>query len=572
MSDYKNLVNFKKYIAELKKRHVFKAGLAYLVGAWVFMEVASLVLESLEAPASVMRTILIILVIGFPVWLIFSWVYDLTPEGITKTKNTDAEVSKSPKINLRLNRAIIGFLSIAVVLLAVNQIRSASIKKNEIVEQNEALDLAGPLKKSIAVLPFTNVSGDEEQDYFCYGIAEDILNDLAHIGDIRVVARTSSFSFKDENQDIRDIGVKLGVQTILEGSVRKAGDKVRITAQLVNVNDGFSLWSEHYDRDLTDVFAIQNEIAKSIVQALEINLLLREKHDLDKVKTKNVLAYDFYIKARSYFHQSHHRSITHAIDLFSKAIQIDTSYTLAYCGLANSYSNLFTYYDRSKENLDQALAVSQRALELDPELAEAHTSRGMALVQLKQYQAAEKQFEIAIQLDPQLFEAYYEYARTCRMQGHFEKTVELFKKASKIRPEDYDAALFLSSAYNDLHMEEEWKKANENALKVTRTHLELNPDDARALYLGAGNLVQKGEHEEALRWVEKAVSIDPNETAVLYNATCIYSMLGMEDKALDYFERTISSGYASREWIENDTDLDPIREHPRFQTALKKLN
>ncbi len=565
-------MNFKKYITELKKRHVIKAGLAYLVGAWVLMEVASLVLESLEAPASVMKTILIILVIGFPVWLIFSWVYDLTPEGITKTKNTDTEVSKSPKINLRLNRAIIGFLSIAVVLLAVNQLRSASIKKNEIAEQNEALDLARPLKKSIAVLPFTNVSGDKEQDYFCYGIAEDILNDLAHIGDMRVVARTSSFAFKDKDQDIREIGIKLGVQTILEGSVRKAGDKVRITAQLVNVHDGFSLWSEHYDRDLTDVFAIQNEIARSIVQSLEVKLLAREERDLEKVKTQNVLAYDYFIKARDYYHQSHRRSTAHAIDLFSKAIQIDTSYTLAYCGLANSYSQYYIYYDRSKENLDQALAVSQKALDLDPELAEAHSSRGLALVQHKQFEAAEEQFEIAIHLDPQLFVAYYEYARACRMQGKPEKALELFKKATEVRPEDFEAALFLSAAYDDLHMEDERKKANINALKVTRTHLELNPDDPRALYLGAGNLIQTGELEEALLWVEKAVSIDPNETAVLYNATCIYSMLGMEDKALDYFERTIKSGYASREWVENDTDLDPIRKHPRFQTELKKLN
>jgi len=571
LSDYKSLVNFKKYIAELKKRHVIKAGLAYLVGAWVFMEVASLVLESLEAPASVMKTILIILVIGFPVWLIFSWVYDLTPEGITKTKNTDAEVSKSPKINLRLNRAIIAFLSIAVVLLAVNQIRSAIFKKNELTENNGATESAMPVKKSIAVLPFTNVSGDEEQDYFCYGIAEDILIDLAHLGDLRVAARTSSFSFKDKDQDIRDIGVKLGVQTILEGSVRKAGDKVRITAQLVSVKDGFSLWSQHYDRDLTDVFAIQNEIAKSIVQALEINLLLQEKRVLDKVKTQNVLAYDYYIKARDFYNHSHARATANAIKLFSKAIQIDSSYTLAYCGLANSFSNLYTYYERNDKNLAGALTASNRALELDSQLADAHTSRAWALVQLREYEDASKHFEIAIQLDPQLFVTYYEYARASRMQGHLEKSAELFKKATEVQPENYEAALFLSSAYDDLHMEEERKKANTQALKVTRAHLELNPDDARALYLGAGNLIQMGDHEEALRWLEKAVSIDPNETAVLYNATCIYSMLEMEEKALDYFERTIASGYASREWIENDTDLDPIREHPRFQIAMEKL-
>jgi len=565
-------VSIKRYIAELKKRHVFKAGLAYLVGSWVFMEVAALVLEALEAPPSFMKTILIVLIIGFPIWLIFSWVYDLSPEGITKTKSTDTEISKSPKINLRLNRAIIGFLSIAVVLLAVNQFTSSTVRNKGLAEKESGSGTVLPIEKSIAVLPFTNVSGDEDQDYFCYGIAEDILIDLAHLANLRVAARTSSFSFKDKDQDIRDIGVKLGVQTILEGSVRKVGEKVRITAQLVNVNDGFSLWSEHYDRDITDVFAIQNEIASSIVEALEIKLLEKERIGLDKVKTNNVLAYDYYIKARDFYNQSHARATANAIKLFSKAIQIDSSYTLAYCGLANSYSNRYTYYERIDKNLVGALAASQKALELDSQLADAHTSRAWALVQLREYEEASKHFEIAIQLDPQLFVTYYEYARASRMQGHLEKSAELFKKATEVRPEDYEAALFLSTAYDDLHMEEERKKATAQALKVTRAHLELNPDDARALYLGAGNLIQTGEHEEALRWLERAVSIDPNETAVLYNATCIYSMLGMEDKALDYFERTIKSGYASREWIENDSDLDPIRGHPRFQAEMKKLN
>lgn len=557
-------MKIKEYIAELKKRHVFKAGLAYLIGAWVFIEVAALVLDAFSAPPYFLKTILIIIAIGFPIWLVFSWVYDLTPEGIKKTGSVDQSTPKSPKINQRLNRAIIAFLTVAVILLVVNQFRGE--------KEENAVESALTTEKSIAVLPFTNVSGDKEQDYFCYGIAEDILLDLARIGELRVAARTSSFVFKNENQDIREIGLKLGVQTILEGSVRKAGDKVRITAQLISVNDGFTLWSEHYDRELTDVFAIQNEISKSIVSALELKLLLREKRDLDKVKTQNVLAYDFYIKARDYYHQSHRRSTAHAIELFSKAIEIDTAYTLAYCGLANSYSNHNTYYERSKENLEGALMASQKALELDPNLAEAHSSRGWALVQLNQYQEASEQFEIAIQLNPKLYEAYYEYARASRMQGKLEKTVELFKKATEVRPEDYEAALFLSHAYDDLHMEEERINANAHALKVTRAHLELNPDDSRALYLGAGSLIRSGEHEEALQWLEKAISIDPNETAVLYNAACIYSKLGMEDDALDYFERTIASGYASREWIEYDSDLDPIRDHPRFQTALKELN
>ena len=328
------------------------------------------------------------------------------------------------------------------------------------------------LEKSIAVLPFVNMSGDKEQDYFCDGITEDILNDLTHLEGIHVVARTSSFAFKDKNLDIREIGKKLGVHTIVEGSVRKAGNQLRITAQLINVEDGFHLWSERYDRDLEDVFAIQNEIAQSIVQALEINLSNREKDELVKIKTQNVKAYDFYIQGRTYYRQLHHSSTKYAIDLFSRAIQIDKNYALAYSGLADSYSQFYMYFDRNEENLEQALAASQKALELDPELAEAHSSRGIVLTQIKQYKEAEKEFEIAIQLNPKLFVAYYQGGRTYKVQGKNEQALRLFKKAAQVRPEDYESAIFVATAYGDLKMKTEMKKANQRALELVRKHLD----------------------------------------------------------------------------------------------------
>jgi serine/threonine protein kinase/tetratricopeptide (TPR) repeat protein len=448
----------------------------------------------------------------------------------------------------------------------------------DLEDELKALDTSEPSsqeKKSapiIAVLPFTNMSADKEQEYFCDGIAEDILNDLTHLDGLHVVARTSSFAVKGKNHDIREIGMKLGAHTIVEGSVRKTGNRLRITAQLINVADGYQLWSERYDRELEDVFAIQDEIAKNIVQALEIKLSKREERALGKVKTQDVQAYDFYIRGRAYYQQAHHSSTKYAIDMFSRAIERDENCAVAYAGIANSYSRLYMYYERDKENLNQALIASQRALELDPELAEAHSSRGLALAQNKQYKEAEEEFETAIQIDPKLFEAYYEYARICRAQGKHDHAARLFEKASQVRPEDYEAVLFLASAYNDLNLENETKKANLRALDVVRKHLDLNPDDARALCLGAGALIRTDELEEALQWIERAVSINPHETAVLYNATCIYSLLGKSEEALGYFEKTIESGYASREWINNDSDLDPIRGHPRFQKALKKLN
>ena len=194
------------------------------------------------------------------------------------------------------------------------------------------------------------------------------------------------------------------------------------------------------------------------------------------------------------------------------------------------------------------------------------------LTQFKQYKEAEKEFEIAIQLNPKLFDAYYQGGRTYKVQGKDEQAAQLFEKAARVRPEDYESAIFLAAAYRDLKMTAEMKKANQRAIEVVRKHLDLNPDDARAYYLGAIALVDEGESEEALEWTDKAVSIAPNETKVLYNASCIYSLLGMADTALYYFEKAVDSGYASREWIENDSDFDPIRDHPRFQKILEKLD
>jgi len=424
----------------------------------------------------------------------------------------------------------------------------------------------------VAVLKFTNMSADKDQDYFCEGIAEDIINDLTNLEDLQVVARTSSFAFKDKDQDVREIGTKLGANTIVDGSARKVGNKLRITAKLIDVLNGYQLWSERFDRELEDVFAIQDEISKNIVHALEIKLSKREKYTLGKVKTQDVQAYDFYIRGRAYFHQSHHDKTLLAIQMFKKAIQKDKNYALAYAGLADSYSTLYMYYDKKDEHLEQALSASRKAFDLDPALPEAHASLGLALAQNNQFEKAVKEFEAAIQLNPKYFEAYYEYARICRSHGKHKQSVKLFERASQARPEDYQAALFLVSAYNNAKLKTKIERANQRALEVVRKHLELNPDDARALYLGAGALITADEPEEAEQWVEKAVSIDPHETAVLYNAACIYSELGKVDVALDYFEKTIESGYASREWIDNDSDLDPIRNYPRFQKALEKLD
>ncbi len=391
----------------------------------------------------------------------------------------------------------------------------------DLIDELKALEKSGSSiheKKvihTVAVLPFTNMSNDKEQEYFCDGMAEDIINDLAHLEGLQVVARTSSFAFKAKNLDIREIGMKLGAHSIVEGSVRKAGNRLRITAQLINVADGYHLWSERYDRELEDVFAIQDEIAKNIVQALEIKLSKREKRALGKVKTHDVEAYDFYLRGREFFHHGRQKNIHYASEMFTRAIEIDPDYTLAYAGLADCYSYLFMYFEKNQENIERSATASKRALELDPELAEAHAARGLAVSLNGKYDEAEKQFDRAIELNPKLYEAYYFYARTCRQQGKMEKAARLFKKAGEVRPEDYQAALFLASAYKRLNSPKQTEAAR-RAVELAGKHLQLNPDDARAFYLGGAALMELGEMERATEWCNRALAIEPGRSESQY--------------------------------------------------------
>ncbi len=431
---------------------------------------------------------------------------------------------------------------------------------------------SNPEIKSIAVLPFTNMSTDEEQEYFCDGIAEDILNDLTQISNIRTVARTSSFVFKGKHEDIRDIGNKLGAHTIIEGSVRKAGNQLRITAQLINVADGYQLWSERYDRALEDVFAIQEEIATNIVHALKIQLNESEMHALGKVRTRDFQAYDYYLRGREYFHRGQYKNVLYASEMFTRAIQKDPNYALAYAGLADCHSYLFMYFENKQENIEQSTIASERAIELDPKLAEAHTARGLAISLNKQYELAAVEFKRAIELNPKLYEAYYFYARNCRQEGNIEKAASLFEKALEVRPEDYQSAAFLASAYSKLNLSTDARTASRLAIQLIEKHLLLDADDARALCLGGTMLVSTGDVERAISMAGHARSIEPNDPRVLYNIACIYSLAGEIEQALDCFELAITAGYASREWIDNDVDFDPIRNHTRFQQVIEKLD
>ncbi len=426
-------------------------------------------------------------------------------------------------------------------------------------------------KNSIAVFPFTDLSPQKNQEYFCDGMAEELINALTKVDRLQVASRTSVFQFKGKGHDIREIGEKLKVQTILEGSVRKAGNRLRITAQLINVADGYHLWSERYDREMEDIFAIQDEIAQNIVQALKVKLSEKEKQVLEKAATKDVQAFDFYLRGRKFFYQAGRKSIEFAREMFSKAIKRDPDYSLAYAGIADCCSWLFMYCDSNKVNLEESIKACQKALELDSELAEAHAALALAVSLSKQYDKAEKEFETAIRLNPKLFEAYYFYARTCFVQGKLEKAAKLFEQACLVSPDDFQAQFLLGNTLKGLNLVEKAEIAYRSGLEIVERLLELNPDNVRALYLGAHGLIELGEQEKGFEWANRALSINPEDPLILYNIACVYSLAGKVEEAVHYFERSLETGFAQKAWIENDNYLDSIRSHHRFQTLLKKL-
>ncbi len=447
--------------------------------------------------------------------------------------------------------------------------RFESVKEFADALVSDVVPVQAAAPKSVAVLPFANMSPDAEDEYLSDGITEEIINALTKIEGVRVASRTSAFAFKNKNADLRVIGAHLNVHTVLEGSVRKAGNRLRVTAQLVNVVDGFHLWSEKYDRDQGDVFAIQDEIAQHIMGALEVILSEEEKRVIEKTPTADVKAYEYYLRGRQFFHQARKKSLKFAREMFCHAIEVDPEYALAHAGVADCCSLLHMYYPSSENDLQQADTASKRALELAPKLAEAHAARGFALWQMKRSDAVDE-FETAIRLDPKQFEARYFYARSCFERGELSKAAELFEAASNAR-EDYQASFFAAQSYAGSKREEEAEAAYRKSLTVAKQYMEMNPDDPRAATMCAVSFCRLGQREEGLKWAERALAIDPDDAMVRYNVACLYALEGNTEESLACLEEAFRRGFGNREWIMRDPDLESVREDPRFQTLMRDV-
>ncbi len=424
---------------------------------------------------------------------------------------------------------------------------------------------------SVAVLPFANLSADPDNEYFTDGLTEELIGALANVEGLRIPARTSVYALKGSNLDVQELGHRLGVDNILEGSVRKAGDQLRISAQLIKVSDGFNLWSETYDRELADVFVIQGEIADNIVEALQLTLSPVEKQALRAERTTDFKAYEYYLRGRGHYRRRTREDFESAREMFSKAIEIDSGYALAWAGLADTYTEFWRNYKSTEENLAKAEEASREAVELDSNLAEAHASRGFALGQRKLYDEAAAEFRRAMELNPRLFEAYYYYGTVAFAAGRLETAAEMFERASKVAPDEIRALQLLPQVYTRLGRDAAATAANRRRVEAVERRLEFDPDDVPMLLDGASALAALGERQRSLDWASRVLDKAGDDALVLYNLACLYSLADEVTSALDALEKSYAAGLADPEWMRQDSDLDNIRNHPRYKELVKRM-
>jgi len=493
---------------ELKRRNVFKVGAAYVVLTWLLAQVTDVFLENFGAPSWVIKTVLLLLVIGFPLALFFAWAFEMTPEGIKKEKDVDRSQSITQQTGRKLDFAIIAILLLALGYFAWDKFvldparDAAQVQTAENIETAQAE--ATPARKSIAVLPFVNMSDDAGNEYFSDGISEEILNSLAKVKQLKVSGRTSSFAFKGQNQDLRQIGSALGVEHILEGSVRKAGTKIRITAQLIQVDDGFHLWSETYDRELTDVFAIQDEIAGAILIQLKAQLIGEDTTPVTVARTETEV-YDLYLLAKQ------------------------------------------RMYERTGPTIEAAAELLDRAIALDPAYAPAYAQRGIATLLLSEgggtygeipFEQAQAQSKLyldkAVQLDPGLAEAWAGLGLYHHLQPTGDRqAIEMLEKALSMNPGMIDASNWLHNALREIGNPRE-------SGRIMMDMIDRDPLYRPGIRNAINRFNEIGEQQQARAYLERIRPLIPNDAVILSSEAAIHFSLGQVAEGLALAETAVA--------------------------------
>ena len=514
-------------LSELRARKVLRVAVAYIIVAWIVMQVGEVTFEALQLPDWAQSLLVVFAMLGFPIAMVMAWAYEITPDGIVEDHDDHA-----------VHHA------------------AADIPADDAFK----VSAANPLT-SIAVLPFEDMSFDQDQLYFCEGIAEEVLCALNEVDGLNVAARVSSFQFGSKSADILEIGRKLNVAVVLEGSVRKSGEQIRITIQLINAQDGYQFWAGQYNHDLKDIFDVQEQIARAVVAAMRLSIT---GEALTRPMTWNPEAYDLFLKANSYFTRPDKQNILFARQLFERAVEVDPDYGRAWAKLASTYAYEYLCAKPNEAARVEARQISKKALRLAPGIPETHIARGIAYSIYQDFRQADLEFEIAIDLEPGSFSAWFTWARSKTYEGDVRKAVEFYQKASEIRPEAYRSDLIQMTLLSSLgDMDGAMEKAGEGLSKA-KEFLKLNPDDNRAWNMGAFALHRLGKADEAKEWMTTSLLNSPRNSELTYNAAGFYALSGDVEKSLNFLSQAADSGCLNLSWLEQDSDLDSVRNQPRF--------
>jgi len=427
-------------------------------------------------------------------------------------------------------------------------------------------------EKSIAVLYFENMNSESDSDYFCAGMTEDIITDLSKIGELKVVSRTDVLPFRKKEVNIRQVGEALRVNYVVEGSVRKAGNKIRITAQLINVRDGYHLWAERFDRLVEDIFDLQNEVSQKIVDALKISLSDSEKQLLAKKPTDDLRAYDFYLRGRDLLSLKGKRNTESAVQMFENALALDPGFASSYAGLAEAYSALFEWYDGNSVWLTKAIEINQKALTLDPSSIEAKFGIAMVYFHHRRLSESKRAIESIVKTNAEFYPGYLRLGMIEELSGDLVGALEHYRRAAELKPYDEDPWRFLVGVHRKLANVEAAEEAALKVIEITSRKLEASLDDVIVMSRLAEAYARFGSQEEAHATLKLVFELGPNDGLAIYNCSCAYALLGEKRTALVLLRRAFDSGFRTvAHWAKTDSAFDSVREDAEFKQLVAEL-
>jgi TolB-like protein/Tfp pilus assembly protein PilF len=595
-------VNPKNFFAELKRRNVYKVAVAYAIVGWLVMQIAATVVPALHLSDAITSAVVLLTLLGFPIALVLAWAFELTPEGIKRTEDVAPNESVTRGTGRKLTAIIVAVGIVAAGLFLFQLFRAQPAAVTAPPATTPLASAAAPHinSKSIAVLPFENRSEDKANAYFAAGIQDEIITRLSKIAELKVISCTSTQRFKSAPDDLPAIAKQLGVANVLQGSVQRSADQIRVNVQLVKAETDTHLWADTFDRKLTDVFQIESDIAKTIAEKLQAKLTGSEEHAISVRPTENWEAHQLYLQGRYLWNRRTAGNLKKALAYFQQAAEKDPSYALAYAGIADTYAVMPAYSACSPQDcLPRARTAAEKALELDDSLAEAHASLGFILIHYFEIAASTKEFERAIELNPNYATAHQWYARgALLMVGEFDHAIAEAKRAVEVDPvspiihADLGGVYLMARRYDEaieqlrktleidpefywahrfLGLALELKGATAEAIGEYQRAFELSDDPTMLGFIGHAEAAS-GRPNEARQMLDRLTAAAKTRYVPAYAFAVIHLALGEKDKALDWLEKN-ARDHASpvTNLITVDPYLDPLRGDPRFKALVSAI-